>query len=46
MSRFMISNTEFYDRLLKLKESETALKEREIIALETIAESLKEMAKK
>lgn len=46
MSRFMISNTEFYGRLLKLKETETALKEREVVALETIAESLKTIAKK
>jgi hypothetical protein len=42
----MISNTKFYGIFLKMKENEILLKEREVKALETIAESLKEIAKK
>ena len=36
----MITDTAFYDRLLKIKEKELALKEREVKALESIAGSL------
>lgn len=39
--RLMISHSEFYNRLLKAKEKEALLKEREVKALESIAESLK-----
>lgn len=37
----MISHSEFYNRLLKAKEKEALLKEREVKALESIADSLK-----
>ncbi len=46
MRRFMISDTEFYDRFLTMKESEMLLREREVEALESIAEYLKTIANK
>ncbi len=44
MGRFMITDTEFYDKLLKIKEKELLLKEREAEALEIIADSLRKIA--
>lgn len=44
--RLMISHSEFYNRLLKAKEKEALLKEREVKALESIADSLKTISNK